>query len=160
MKMGLLSLSVFKKFLFFLIVLSTAYVLFVYYTKQYSFAALPFVAGDNSGSTAPIVSYTPSDYSEFINQIAGKKIFAASYAEQTPLVSGPDREALGRITQELTLTGVIPGDAPQVVIEDKKSQRSFYLKEGESFLDNITVESIGTSSCILNYQGESFELYF
>ena len=53
--------------------------------------------------------------------------------------------------------GIVPGDEPQAIIEDKKSGQTFFLKEGEKIL-NMEIEKISTGKVLLNYDGETITL--
>ena len=98
------------------------------------------------------------DYQEFLNKHKAKDIFVAGFKEEAK-TSDADRNKILKAIEGLRLVGVIAGEPTRVMIEDTKLQRTFYLKQGESFLENITVEKIGKSSVILNSYGEKFELY-
>ena len=148
-----------KKLLFIGILLSFGYVAYTFSNKDYSFKkeiisqqGLPEKGGGFSRKGS-------EDYSSFLKEIEKREVFVSSYSEREASPSGPDRANLSKTIESLALTGIIPGEPPKIVIEDKKTGRSFYLKEEESFLDSILVESIEKNSCVLNYYGETFELY-
>lgn len=62
------------------------------------------------------------------------------------------------LIRELNLIGIIAGDNPQAVIEDKMTQKTYYLNKGQSF-GEFQVEDITDGKVILNSQGKKFELY-
>jgi len=77
--------------------------------------------------------------------------------------SSPDKEmtvnaASSEIIKNIALVGIISGETPQAIIEDKKTQKSYYLKKGQSF-GEFQVEDIQEGKIILNYRGQNFELY-
>lgn len=99
------------------------------------------------------------DYAAFLAEIEKRNIFAVSRAKSTKSSSGIDRKRIKRIVENLELVGIISGNPTKVVIEDKKSGKTFHLGEGESFLEGISVEGIGDGLVELNCYGEIFELY-
>jgi type II secretory pathway component PulC len=64
---------------------------------------------------------------------------------------------MAEIISQYNLSGIVSGDNPKAIIEDKKSQKSYFLREGESAGD-LTVEKIGAGKVSLDYKGEKFEL--
>jgi type II secretory pathway component PulC len=62
------------------------------------------------------------------------------------------------IIKDVSLVGIISGDNPQAVIEDKKTQKTYYVGKGQS-IGEIQVEEIQEGKVILNYKGQKFELY-
>ncbi len=100
------------------------------------------------------------DYASFAKSLNNKKIFASLYIEEKKDIPVVDTEKLSRVIENLRLAGILSRNPPKVIIEDKKTGKSFYLKSGETFLDSIKLEKISKDSILLNYQGENFELYF
>jgi len=94
----------------------------------------------------------------FVNQADSHNIFSPVLKEgaqaQEPVAQGPKLED---VKGQLSLLGVIGGDAPQVIIEDKKAQKTYFLNKGATFGD-IEVGDIFDNKVILIYQGERFEL--
>ena len=62
------------------------------------------------------------------------------------------------LTKDINLLGIISGDNPQAIIEDVKTKKTYYLSKGQ-FINDIQVEDIQEGKIILNYNGQSFELY-
>ncbi|MDD4938533.1 MAG: hypothetical protein PHE18_02305 [Candidatus Omnitrophica bacterium] len=58
---------------------------------------------------------------------------------------------------DITLIGIIGGESPQAVIEDKKSQKTYTLSEGQ-FLGDFQVEKILEGKVILISNGRRYEL--
>ncbi|UCD15539.1 MAG: hypothetical protein JSV34_00365 [Candidatus Omnitrophota bacterium] len=99
------------------------------------------------------------DYSQFLNQLQRRDVFTPIYFEEAAPVSGVDRQQIKKIIESLRLVGIKWGAVPKVIIENARMGKTFYLKEGDSFSENIKVEKIGKDSVLLNCSGESFELY-
>jgi len=62
------------------------------------------------------------------------------------------------LVKDINLMGIISGDNPQVIIEDKKNQKTYYVNKGQYFGDFL-VEDIQAGKVVLNYKGQRFELY-
>ena len=59
---------------------------------------------------------------------------------------------MGDISERIGLVGIITGDKPQAIIEDKKAQKTYYMSKGQSF-DGYVVEEIYDDKVIINYEG-------
>ena len=90
----------------------------------------------------------------YADEIKGKQIFSrvASGEAEKP-ISGANVD----LVKDINLVGIITGDNPQAVIEDKKTQKSYYVTKGQSVGD-FQVEEIQEGKIILNYMGQRFEL--
>jgi len=93
-------------------------------------------------------------YSYYSSSIAGRNIFKPPQVEEEAVITGPTLE---EIMGSLSLIGIIAGDKPQAIIEDKKSAKSHFLYEGSS-IGQVKVVDILEDSVILEYQGQKFEL--
>ena len=71
-----------------------------------------------------------------------------------------DRDKLERVIKSLRLVGILKQGTVKAIIEDSAKDSIFCLAESESFLDDISVESIDKNRVILDYKGERFELGF
>lgn len=61
------------------------------------------------------------------------------------------------LAKELNLLGIIEGDDAQAIIEDKKSQETFFVYKGDTF-EGFKVHNIKGSRVILDYKGEKIEI--
>jgi len=61
------------------------------------------------------------------------------------------------LVKDLNLMGIITGDNDQVIIEDKKAKKTFFLYESDR-LGEFKVYDIKESGVILDYKGEKIEL--
>ena len=110
----------------------------------------------SAGQTSPVERSMPVDtknYSYYSNRITGKSIFkggAASEAESQAQAEAPDGN--------VGLVGIIPGDKPQAIVEDKKGQTTYYLIKGQT-INDITVDDISTDKVILEYKGKKMTLF-
>ncbi|MDD5195107.1 MAG: hypothetical protein PHQ96_05495 [Candidatus Omnitrophica bacterium] len=70
----------------------------------------------------------------------------------------PANIATADLIKDMKLVGIISGANPQAVIEDGKTERTFYLNKGQS-IDEFLLDDIQEGKIILNYKGERYELY-
>jgi type II secretory pathway component PulC len=96
----------------------------------------------------------------YLQQAAASRIFGLQQQEAPAgPSSGPTDAEIADMLKDLTLMGVISGAAPQAIIEDQRTQKTYYLNKGQS-LGDLQVESIQENKVILNYKGRRSELYF
>jgi type II secretory pathway component PulC len=62
------------------------------------------------------------------------------------------------LAKDINLVGIISGENPQAIIEDKKTQKTYYVNKGQT-IGEILVEDIQEGKIIVNYRGQRFELY-
>ncbi len=93
----------------------------------------------------------PFDY--YGQSISGKQIFGQA---------GPEGAASAAINsnliKDMNLVGIMAGENPQAIIEDKRTQRTSYVVKGQ-FIGEFQVEDIQEGKIILNYRGQRYELY-
>ena len=94
----------------------------------------------------------PFEY--YVEAARGKQIFGGAVLQESG--AAPVRGSADLI-KDFNLLGVISGDNPQAVIEDKKIQKSFTVTKGQ-FIGEFQVEDIKEGKVMLNYQGQRFEL--
>jgi type II secretory pathway component PulC len=91
-------------------------------------------------------------YAEAIKQ---HQMFGGPYDSGT---ESPVNIATKEIIKDISLVGVIAGESPQAIIEDKKAQKTYYVTEGQ-YIGDIQIIDIQEGKIILLYKGERFELY-
>jgi type II secretory pathway component PulC len=93
---------------------------------------------------------------EFYTQETGnRQIFSSS--GNNPAAANPAAAVNADVIKGINLVGIISGANPQAIIEDKETQRSFYLSRGQ-FLGELRIEDIQESKVILSYRGVRYEL--
>ena len=99
------------------------------------------------------ISSRVEDYSVYSKSIEGKELFSA------PIAEGPGEPASSEIdvSKRFNLVGIIAGDQPQAIIEDKETQKTYYLYKGQSF-SGVTVQEIGEGKVTLSYKGREISL--
>ncbi len=96
------------------------------------------------------------DYSYYSKEIANKKIFGPpSKEERKPSQLSKAEED---ISSNLTLVGIIAGENPQAIIEDKKTQKTYYLNKKQSF-NGFTIDDISDGKVVLEYEGKKIALF-
>ena len=92
------------------------------------------------------------DYASYAQELSGKNIFIAGGGQSIGAsVSSEDASF------PLLLSGIIRGEAPQAIIEDKIEQKTYYLKEGES-IGAYTIEDISDGMVLLDSGGRKTRL--
>jgi hypothetical protein len=93
------------------------------------------------------------DYQKLINN---KAIFAPPVTD-TKKAAPVGESSLQEMAKDLKLVGIIPGDTPQAIIEDKKNNQTLFLREGE-MINNMEVKAISTGRVVLAYGEETITL--
>ena len=120
-------------------------------------ALYPVPGGRAKGRISKNVYNQNKDYSALLTKIETARLFTALARQGAPGAS-PAAESLGHAAENLRLAGVMTSGGTQAIIEDKKKGATIYLKEGETFGDNICVEKINNDSVLLTRGGEQAEL--
>ncbi|MBM3250215.1 MAG: hypothetical protein FJZ09_05140 [Candidatus Omnitrophica bacterium] len=94
----------------------------------------------------------PFEY--YLEVTGGRQLFTSPAQE----AQAPIGQAAADLIKDISLVGIIAGDNPQAIIEDKKAQKTYYVTKGQSF-GEFQVEDIKEGKIILNYRGTRFELY-
>lgn len=113
---------------------------------------LPSVNNGSADKNAG-VSAKPEDYSKYSSIIGEKQLFDAGNAA----VESHDVMQSGSVSNNFSLVGIIPGDNPQAVIEDKAAGKTYYLYKGAS-INGAVVQEITNGKVVLDYNGESVSL--
>ncbi|MDD2752232.1 MAG: type II secretion system protein N [Candidatus Omnitrophica bacterium] len=96
----------------------------------------------------------PFEY--YLKDVVGRQIFGdLSEGQEGPGAAAVAAEADS--IKDINLLGVVLGDNPQAIIEDKKSQKTIYVNRGQ-FIGQFQVEEIKEGKVILNYKGQRYEL--
>lgn len=96
-------------------------------------------------------------FSYYANIISSNSIFRMTREEAGADKGAAMQTAPSEILANYSLTGIISGDNPQAVIEDRKSGRTYFLNRGQ-FLGNFKIDGIMKDKVILELKGQKFEL--
>ncbi|MFA5118164.1 MAG: hypothetical protein WC695_04850 [Candidatus Omnitrophota bacterium] len=104
----------------------------------------------------PVIDQSSIKPLEFYRMgIANQEMFHSQPAQETAASASAVNHD---ILNDINLIGVIAGDNPQAVIEDKKTGKTFYVSKGQ-LIGDLQVEDILDGKIILNLKGQKFELY-
>lgn len=78
-------------------------------------------------------------------------------ADSTLMRKGPSQKII-ELTQNYKLVGISWSDDPDIMIEDTKTQRTFFLKKGQTIENNIRVQAVFKDKVVLNLEGEEVTL--
>ncbi len=97
----------------------------------------------------------PKPYEFYLQGLSQRQIFSSPSAAEginaSPLASAD-------LVKDINLVGIISGVNPQAVVEDKKTQKTYYLNKGQ-FIGELQIEDIQEGKIIVNYNGQKYELY-
>lgn len=104
--------------------------------------------------TEPIISAKPYEF--YLKGISGRQIFSSSAIQGTekPI----SNTVSGNSLKDINLVGIITGEDPQAIIENKKTNKTYYLRKGQ-FFEEFQLEDIQAGKIILNLNGQRLELY-
>lgn len=144
-----------KKLIKFSFILACAYLIFTLAYPLFAFrkVAVSKTTGPVEDEDAALPEVKPYEF--YLKGIKEKQIFGSASASSEAKPSGSiDVD----ITRNINLVGIISGDNPQAIIEDKKSQKTYYVTKGQ-FISDIRVDDIQEGKIIVNYRGRRYELF-
>ena len=100
------------------------------------------------------------DVSYYAQKISMRNIFRPYEKEQLDKVSGPVKPSLANKLSNYKVVGIAWLDLPEsisVMIEDTKSNLTYFLREGEK-LDDVIVKTIYTDRVVLSYENEEITI--
>jgi type II secretory pathway component PulC len=96
------------------------------------------------------------EYSYYINEISGKQIFGQ------PVRAEESASAVAAVSDDASanfgLAGIVAGNNPQVIVQNKKNEKVYYLNKGDS-LDGYIVEEISKNKVVLDRDGKKTTLF-
>jgi hypothetical protein len=98
-----------------------------------------------------------SSFEEYQRLVNSKTIFASPGKTTGSAATAGIGVDLREMTKDLRLVGIIPGNEPQAIIEDKKSQQTLFLKQGES-ISGLELKQISSGRVILGYGEDTITL--
>jgi len=101
----------------------------------------------------------PQPLTYYMQDIEKKNVFKSAIAEQTAAVNQTQevKVKLDEMAKGLVLKGIVAGEAPEAVIEDTKSGKTYFLKQGEKIGD-VSVEEITDTRVRIGFGEQSAEL--
>lgn len=91
----------------------------------------------------------------YSKEIENRQIFNNPAAAQENKASAA---VTNDLLKNLSLVGIIAGENPQAIIEDKKAQKTYYLRKGQ-FIEEYEIIDIQEGNVVLINNGQKYELY-
>jgi len=107
-----------------------------------------------SNDPAPKEKAALRPFEEYNEAIASRDLFQEGFVSKEEGGTTPPPQSR---LKDLALIGIISGKTPQAIIEDKKEQKTYFLRTGE-MLGNLRVEQILEERVTLSDDGEQFDL--
>ncbi len=145
-----------QKWLFVIFILSCAYLAAALAYPLFIPQKPPFpkVTGKNIPEEKILLEKNAKPYEFYSGAIKDKQIFgnANLQGEGAPALLGNE------LIKDINLVGIVSGDNPQAVIEDKKAQKTYYVTKGQ-LIGQFQLEDIQEGKIILGSGGQKYELY-
>ena len=107
----------------------------------------------NSASSVRVSHPAPAktkDLSSYEALVSEKSLFQISSGRGTAVVAASGQNAPPNSFQDIALVGLLPGDVPQAILENQKTQKTYYLSPYQSSegiaVDEIRGQSVTISS--------------
>jgi type II secretory pathway component PulC len=146
-----------RKTIFVLLAISCLYLVssFIYPLVALRKVKLPEAPKEKSAVLEAVPRVEQKPLEEYLKEVSGKQIFSNLPSAG---VAGPVSGVAVDLVKDINLVGIIAGDNPQAIIEDRKTQKTYYLNKGQ-FIGEFQLEDIQEGKIILNYNGQKFELH-
>ena len=146
-----------RRVILIILVLSCIYLVFafIYPFVFLRTVELPEVAKDSKAGLEAMPKTEQKPLEEYLQGFGDKQVFGSSGSVG---VIGPASGLSAELIKDINLVGIIAGENPQAIIEDKKGQKTYYLNKGQ-FIGEFQVEDIQEGKIILNFNGQRFELH-
>jgi hypothetical protein len=115
--------------------------------------------GVQAAQNSEIKSSPLKESAFYLQKAASRDLFKEGGA---PVEKAAKKEAVSvdenPATSGLSLVGISWSANPDVIIEDKTSKRTFFVKRGQPLSPGVKVEAIFKDRVVLSYEGQEFEL--
>ncbi|MEM7817027.1 MAG: hypothetical protein QXZ20_03880, partial [Candidatus Aenigmatarchaeota archaeon] len=156
-ELNLKTINTILKILVFLMILNLVSTLFISLNKlkkKLEFKIDPQKTVFNISS----VNFPLKNLSYYLELARERDIFSKGRRAIIPSFQKAPSSAILEATQSLKLVGIAWSDDPDVMIEDTKTQRTYFLKRGQYLENGVKVETVFKDKVILSYKGEEIEL--
>ena len=102
----------------------------------------------------------PVPFSTYAEAIGKRELFKppkSDIVKEKEKTAAQKKESGSDKLKSLSLIGIIGGERPQAIIEDKKDKKTYFLNKGQTISD-MKVEDILGDRIILDFDGEKFDL--
>jgi type II secretory pathway component PulC len=148
----------FKKAIFVVFILSCAYLIvnLIYPFFGLKGSYIPKIIPENNKEIVVAQSNAIKPLNNYVEVAKNRQLFTSEAAlsggsVQIATVAGPD------LMKDLSLVGIIAGDNPQAVIEDRKTSKTYYVNKGQS-IEQFKVEDVREGKIVLSHGGQTYEL--
>lgn len=117
---------------------------------------LPQASLNQAGALKFTPKEEPKPYEFYLDSIKQRQIFGGSVLQQARVPAPVATKA--DLIKEMSLVGIIAGDNPQAIIQDKTTEKTYYVIKGQ-FIGDIQIEDILEGKIIVNDKGKRYELY-
>lgn len=151
--------SILNKFLIIAVICAIVYMVFAYkypYKPETEISShVEIEKGEGAIGETPKPLPPVSHYMDIMSR---RQMFKL-YEVPKPKPQGPTKPkvTLQQLLAGYTFVGVIFGDVPQAIVEEKKTGQSFYLTAGQ-FLGEIKIEKIERGRITVSYEDESMDI--
>jgi len=97
-------------------------------------------------------------YAYYEKEIAKRNLFSSAPFDSQVKRVIPAGPTFKELIKSLELLGIVSGDEPQVIIEDKKLRKTYFLFTGD-YLGEIKVEEVYSDRVLLEFKGEKISLF-
>ena len=96
--------------------------------------------------------------SYYQEEISKRNLFKAGASSPKSKKVIPVGPTFKDLVKNLYLLGIVSGDSPQVIIEDRKLNKTYFLYIGD-YMEDVKIEEIHSDSVLLEYKGERVSLF-
>ena len=94
----------------------------------------------------------------YLQGLKDRQIFATISTQAAQDTGKPVNALSADVMKDINLVGIISGDPPQAIIEDKQHKQTLYVTKGQ-YVGEMQIEDIQEGKIIINYQNQRYELY-
>ncbi|MDD5560742.1 MAG: hypothetical protein PHT50_01220 [Candidatus Omnitrophica bacterium] len=140
-----------------------AVIFFVYLTADFTFRRLDIkqftkkVSAEKGRSFRQEVTPEVRPFLYYLEMVQRRDIFSPIKLISAENPQEEARKMLSTLVKDLKLVGISWGQEPEVIIEDTKSNKTYFLKAGEKF-SSFKVDSILKDKVILESEGQKMDL--
>jgi len=97
----------------------------------------------------------PRPFSHYLKMVQRRNIFTPVVLKDSGIPGG--QKEIPKMAKDLKLVGISWDKKPIVMIEDKKAQKTYFLKKGDT-IKEFKIDEILKDRVILSYEGQKVEL--
>lgn len=107
-------------------------------------------------------AYSPEElkvkpFSYYAGLISKKDLFKMMVEVRKEMPKAAAQAGPLELLSNYSLSGVVSGESPQAIIEDKKSRKTYFLNKGQ-YLGEFRIDDVIEGKVIFDFNGQKFEL--